>query len=133
MICSVCQVSVVNNIKQYDRVQNTQKCLVKYHAMLVSNVEKFEETDEMDSWTAQSIDKSNSIAPPTSKKAKPKKNNRKSFEQYENIKFFHFEKAQMVKGQILGKKPNGKYSVLVAKTIPPQVMDISPVFIRKID
>lgn len=137
MVCPDCQVLVVNNIKTYDRVQHSQKGLAKYSSMLLSNV-KNAEKDDFD--LNESDEKTNQAeVNPTSKfqiaRKRPKRNAKPTnvFKIYEDIEFFHFEKKKMVPAKIMSKLKNGKYSVLVAKSVPPQMLDISPIFINKIN
>lgn len=136
MICPDCQVLVVTNIKTYDRVQYSQKGFVKYSSMLGLNV-KSSKQDEETERNGQYEQAGFSPIPKfrsTAKKPKLKENPKKSFDIYEDIEFFHFEKAGMVQGKIIAKNAkNGKYSVLVAKSVPPQMLDISPIFINKIN
>lgn len=133
MLCPDCQVLIVKNIKVYDRVQHSQKSLAKYSSMLPSssNVETEEEEDEPKQ--AQLELSPTSMIRSVPKKRKIKAKPTKSFEIFEDIEFFHFDKSEMVQGKIIKKTKNGKYSVLVAKTVPPQILDISPIFIKKIN
>lgn len=135
MVCPDCQVLIVKNIQTYDRVQQSQIGLVKYSSMLSSNVDSFEldeqdEKTERDKETTQVKLGPNPTAP---KNRKLQAKRTKLFQVNEDIEFFHFEKAGMVPGKIMKKLNNGKYSVLVAKSFPPQFLDISPIFITKIN
>lgn len=141
MVCPDCQVLIVNNIKTYDRVQHSQKSLAKYHSMLPLKVKSTERDsfllDERDEEIEKDEETEQAEVSPTSKiRSAPKKRKLKvksTFMVHEDIEFFHFEKKRMVPGKIISKLKSGKFSVLVAKSVPPQVLVINPIFINKIN